>query len=173
MTRGAKTVWAWVNRQPPEWIGLSLGVLILATIGAGIKLPVVQKSLIAQPPKLNTNSYGCALAWDASPTADSYRVFLGSSPDTLQTVTIVAGTNATIRIWETNAQPWVGVTAIAAGIESDMSQLLTRTNYLHGWTEMGVPWQQVTNTTFDIQTTGTVGMVRMHGHLTDNWPKSP
>jgi hypothetical protein len=128
------------------------------------------------PPKVNTNSYGCTLAWDAVPFAEEYKVFLGETAAALRNVTNVASVQATFRIWETNAQPWVGVKSVVAGQESDMSQLLTRTNYLRGWVESkngDGGWQLAPGTEFDVETTEPLGLYRMHGQARDNWPRQP
>jgi len=139
-------------------------------------LPALPAAVVKPP---DTNTYGLTVAWDQPGLADGWTVFLGSDPTSLVQVTNVAVPQATFRVYGTNLYPWIGVKAVGAGGVSDMSTLLTKTNYFTGWVEhsatVGPPWQEMPETQFTVETgtNGASGFWRMKGYPWNNWPTQP
>jgi len=147
-------------------------LLCLLCLGAAkssqlmVKVPAAAVVVIPPP---NTNTYTLTLGWDASAAASGYHVWLGSTPAAMSVAATATNTTAPVKVPATNANPWFGVTAFNDAGESDMSQLLTRTNYLSGRvaqssTLVNPVWIYVPGTSFTVETgTNGAGFFKMMG----------
>ncbi len=167
--------------------------LVIATVllgfvrGFGQSVPLPVAPIVVLPP--NTNTYGLPLQWDASTnmdSADGYRVYW-QWPGTNAWNQIVSHTNVfggptnttcIVRLPYSNGPPFIWATAVGSGVESEWSNIITKTNYQTRWAQDSTnahgPWTEIAGSRSTVITTNSALFYEVKATpIFDNWHTVP